>query len=135
MTDPMGFLVTLMRDASIAGKRVRGGEPAQGDAQPRQLWQRFVVLTLLGRTREPRAPVQSLRVGVRAYAATYQDASALYGEISDLMNNAGPRVSASGIVIHNTLDSDSSQDQDPVTGQPYVNGVMEVIAGTALVSV
>lgn len=131
MIDPIGAIITELRTANIASKRVRGGEPAPGDAKPAGSFQRFVVLTRLGAPRLHRTPLQTVRVAVRAYAATYQDAAALYGEISDLLDNAGTRVSASDIPIYQTLDdTGGSAEKDPDTGQPYETGVIEVYAGT-----
>jgi hypothetical protein len=134
MIDPIGALISELRGTNIASKRVRGGEPAQGDAQPAGSFQRFVVLSRLGAVRLHRAPMQTVRIGVRAYAPTFQDAAALYGEISDALDNAGPRLSASGVAIYNTLDeTGGSGAKDPDTGQPYEDGILEVVAGTETV--
>lgn len=129
MIDPTGALITELRAVNIASKRVRGGEPDQGDAV--KPYQRFVVLVRLGAVREHRAPVQEVRIGVRAYGPTYQDAAALYGEISDAIDNAGPRLSASGIAIYQSLDeTGGSAARDPDTDQPYEEGVIALYAGT-----
>jgi hypothetical protein len=131
MIDPLGAIVTELRTASIASGRVRGGEPAPGDAKPAGSYQRFVVLVRLGLTRLHRTPMQILRIGVRAYAPTYQDAAALYGEISDALDNAGPRLSAARLPIYQSLDDiGSGASKDPDTGQPYEEGVIELFAGT-----
>lgn len=129
MIVPIGALVTELRTAGIASGRVRGGEPAQGDAKTP--YQRFVVLVHLGYQRLHRAPMAIHRIGVRAYAPTHQDASALYGEISDALDNAGPRLSASDVLIYQSLDdTGGSAQKDPDTQQPYEDGVLEVFAGT-----
>lgn len=130
MIDPLGTILAELRTAGIASGRVRGGEAATGDLKQPGSYQRVVILSILGRARLHRAPVQTVRLGVRAYAPTYQDAAALYGEISDLLDNAGMRVSASDIPIYQSLDEGDAADTDPLTGQPYMNGVVEVIAGT-----
>jgi hypothetical protein len=132
---PMGAIITELRNASIASGRVRGGEPAQGDAKAAGSFQRFVVLVSLGSQRLHRAPMAIYRIGVRAYAATFQDAAALYGEISDVLDNAGPRLSASLLPIYQSLDdAGSGASKDPQTGQPYEEGVIEVHAGTAVLA-
>lgn len=134
MISPIGALVTELRTANIASQRVRGGEPAPGDAQPAGSFQRFVVLTDLGHRRLHRTPMQIVRVGVRAYAATFQDAAALYGEVSDALDNAGPRLSASRLPIYQSLDdTGSGASKDPATDQPYEEGVLEIFAGTTTI--
>lgn len=135
MVDPMGALITELRNAGIASGRVRGGEPANDDALGPGEYQRFVVLTRLGGPREHRVPVQNLKIGVRAYGSTKQDAAALFGAISDALDNAGPRLTGSGIGIYQTLDDDGgTADKDPDTGQPFEVGVFTLIAATQVVA-
>ena len=141
MIDPTGTLILELRAANIASKRVRGGQPApqtagyEGDALGPGKYKRFVVLTNLGHDRLHRTPVAFHRIGVRAYGATYEDAAALYGEISDAIDNAGPRLSTAGVAIYQSLDvSGGNAERDPDTNQPYVAGVIELIAGTQVVA-
>lgn len=135
MIDPLGTLIAELRDASIASRRVRGGEPAKDDAKGAGEYQRFVVLVRLGAQRLHRAGLAIHRIGVRAYGATYQDAAALWGEISDAIDIAGPRLSAGGVAIHQSLDATGGNAQrDPDTGQPYEDGVIELIAGTEVLA-
>lgn len=129
----MGALIIELRDANLAQKRVRADKPAKGDAQGPASWRRFVVLTALGYTRwrKGRLPLQRVRVGVRCYAATEQDAADLYGELSDLLDNRGPRLSAAGVAIYQSLDEVGGEvERDPDTDQPYATGVIELLAGT-----
>jgi hypothetical protein len=129
--NPVGAVVTELRTANIASKRVRAGEAAPGDAKDAGTFQRFVVLVVLGYQRLHRAPMAIWRLGVRAYAPTFQDATVLFGEISDALDNAGPRLSASGVPIYQSLDdTGGSAGKDPDTQQPYMDGVVEVFAGT-----
>ena len=133
MIDPLGALIAELRTAGIASGRVRGGEPAPGDAKTP--FQRFVVLVRLGGPRLHRAPIQFLRIGVRAYAPTYQDAAALYGEISDAVDNVGGRMSAADLPIYQTLDdTGGAAAKDPDTDQPYESGVIQLIAGTEVLA-
>lgn len=141
MIDPTGTLISELRAANIAGGLVRGGEPKgksatyEGDALGPGSYKRFVVLVKLGHQRLHRTPMAIFRIGVRAYAPTFQDAADLYGDISDALDNAGPRLSASGVAIYQSLDdTGGSAQKDPVTGQPYEDGVIEVFAGTQTVS-
>jgi hypothetical protein len=133
--DPLGVLIAELRTANIASGRVRGGEAAPGDAKDPGHFQRFVVLVRLGYTRLHRTPMQIIRIGVRAYSSTFQDAAALYGEISDAIDNAGPRLSGSGIPIYQSLDDvGGAAEKDPDTGQPYETGVIELYAGTQVLA-
>lgn len=135
MIVPIGAIVNELRTANIASKRVRGGEPAVGDAKPAGSYQRFVVLVHLAGPRLHRTPMAIHRIAVRAYAPTFQDASVLYGEISDVLDNAGPRLSDAGVAIYQSLDdTGGSAEKDPDTGQPYESGVLEVFAGTQAIA-
>lgn len=135
MNNPVGAILTELANANIASGRVRGGEPAPSDAKDAKRFQRFVVLVNLGYSRLHRTPMAIWRIGVRAYAATYQDALALYGEISDVLDNAGPRLSAAGLPIYQSLDdTGAGASKDPVTNQPYEEGVIEVFAGTTVLA-
>jgi hypothetical protein len=134
LSDPMGSVISELRTANVASGRVRGNEPApatanyEGDAS--KPYKRFVVIVDLGGPRMHRAPIQTLRYALRCYGTTYQDARDLYGDCSDVLDNAGPRYSATGVAIHQTLDdTGGSAQSDPVTGQPYYEGIFEVFAG------
>ncbi len=136
MIDPLGKLLTEIRDdpaVAALTTRVRGGEPAPGDsAVP---FGRFVVLVRLGVAREKRAPVQAVRIAVRCYGSTYGDAAALYGAVSDAIHNVGPRIGATGVLIHRSFDDiGMGADQDPDTGQPHEDGVISLFAATQVVT-
>jgi hypothetical protein len=128
--DPLGLLLVEIRDG-LDDVPVRGGEPAQGDAKGPGAYQRFVVLSRLATARERRAPAQEVRIAVRCYGATYQDAAALHGEVSDLVHAKGPRLASSGIGVYASFD-DAGQGatKDPDTGQPVEEFVLRVIAPT-----
>lgn len=141
MVDPLGTLIAELQDANIASGRVRGGEPKaksetyEGDALGPGSYKRFVVLTRLGYRRLHRTPMLILEVGVRAYGATFRDAAALYGEISDFIDNRGGRLGSGGVIIYQSLDtSGGNATKDPVTGQPYEDGVIELFAGTEVLA-
>lgn len=132
MVDPMGKLITEIRaDSAVTAitTRIRGGEAAPGDsARP---YQPFVVLVRLGLEREPRVPIQRLRIGFRCYGATFQQAAQLYGAVSDAIHNVGPRIGATGVVIYRSFDdTGGAASKDPDTGQPYEDGVISLIAAT-----
>ena len=136
MIDPLGKLLTEIRDnpaVAALTTRVRGGEPAPGDAAVP--FGRFVVLVRLGMTREKRAPVQEVRIGLRCYGPTFQDAAALYGAVSDAIHNVGPRIGATGVLIHRSYDDiGMGVSQDPDTGQPHEDGVIQLFAATQVVT-
>lgn len=134
MIDPLGRLLTEIRDfpaVAALTTRVRGGEPAPRDAEGPGSYQRFVVLVRLGTTRQKRAPVQEVRIGVRCYGLTFRDAAALYGAVSDAIHNVGPRIGATGVLIHRSYeDVGNGAEKDPDTDQPMESGVIVVYAAT-----
>jgi hypothetical protein len=134
MIDPTGFLLTSIRDnpaVQALTARVRGGEPAPGDALGSGSYQRFIVLSQLGRQREKRVPVQEVRYVAKCYGLTYQDADALAGVVSDAVHNIGPRISAAGVLIFQSFeDGGEGATKDPDTGQPMSAIVVSVVAAT-----
>jgi len=137
MKDPIGALVTEMRTANIAGKRVRGKEPAgqstgyEGDALAAGSYKRFVVLSRLGIGRLGRVPAMDARIGIRAYGVTAEDAANLAGEVSDFLNARGGRKVGSVWLYQSIDDGDWASGTDPATQQPYESGVITVMAATA----
>jgi hypothetical protein len=128
MYDPMGQVITDLRAVSIASGRVRGGEPAAGDALQPGSYQRFVVLVRLGRTRFGRTAAQLVRIGYRAYGATFQDAAALAGQIADALDFKGGRGSGGNWIYQSLEETGGEPEKDPDTGQPYETGVISLIA-------
>jgi len=136
MIDPLGKLLTEIRDfPAVAALEavVRGGEFAPGDAAVP--FRRVVVLVRLGMTRDKRAPVQAVRIAVRCYGSTYQDAAALYGAVSDAIHNVGPRIGATGALIYRSFDDvGMGAGKDPDTGQPHEDWVIQLFAATQVVT-
>lgn len=136
MIDPLGKILTEIRDnATVAAltTRIRGGEPAAGDAQPSTGYLRFVVLTRLGNDRALRVPVQTLRIAVRCYGTSFSDAATLAGAVSNAIHNIGPRRNATGVLIHRSYDDvGQGATKDPDTGQPMESFVIEAFASTVL---
>lgn len=132
MLDPMGALITELRGdldlAALVSARVRGGEPAPGDALDPGHYQAFVVITgAVGP--DPRVPITRGSLGVRCYGSTHQNAAAVWGAVVKALHAVGPRVKASGLGIYRTaLLPDAAQSKDPDTGQPYVEGTISIIA-------
>lgn len=127
----MGQLVTELRTANVASQRVAGGEPAPGWAQGAGSYQRFVVLVNLGRSLITRVPVQAKRIGYRAYGVTPQDASALAGDIADVLHLKGARSGSGGRWIFQSIEEVGDEPEtDPQTHQPYSTGVISLLALT-----
>ncbi len=134
MIDSLGFLLTTIRDnAGVAAltTRIRGGEPAPGDALGAGSYQRFVVLVNQGTQRDRRLPIAESRILARCYGSTFQDAAAVAGAVSEAIHNVGPRRNAAGVLIYRSFDDiGQGAEKDPDTHQPHQDLVIEVIAAT-----
>jgi hypothetical protein len=134
LVDPTGYILTTIRDdmtVAALTSRVRGGEPAPGDAKVP--FQRFIVLVRLGSHRLKRAPLQEVRLAARCYGTTYQDAAALAGAVSDAIHAVGMRTSTGGVVIFGSFDDGGDgATADPDTHQPMETVVISVGALTEL---
>lgn len=136
MDDPVGTIVTELRDLGLASGRVAAGEAKAGWAKGPTEYQRFVVLVKLGRTIVGRAPVQVVRLAARCYGVTWQDAGELYGDFTDALHLVGPRIGPTGVGIYITRDDGGgTAEKDPETDQPYEIGVIELFATTDGVAV
>lgn len=137
MTDPTGTLISELRDANVAGGRVRGFEPApaangyEGDALGPGRYKRFVVLIRLGVQRLLQTSVAEVRIGYRCYGVTPQDAAALAGELSDQLHLRGGRAAgASGWIYQSIDETGGAASKDPDTDQPYESGVITLLTST-----
>ena len=130
LPDPLGFILTTIRDdaaVSAITTRIRGGQPATGDALGPGKYQRFVVLSRLGGLRLKRAPLQEVRLLAKCYGVTDQDAEALAGTVSDAIHASGRLTNGSGLVITGAFDDGGEgATQDPDTGQPMASIVIQV---------
>lgn len=135
MLDPLPKILIELRndvevDALVDG-RVRGWEPAEGDAQPFGKYKAFVVLVRLDAPRLPRAPIQQASIAVRCYGTDKANAYAVYAACSDAIHNIGPRLHNNGLGIYISHDdTGASQDADPVTKQPLETFVIRLSATT-----
>lgn len=138
LVDPLGYVLTTIRDdATVAAltTRIRGGEPAPGDALGAGHYLRFVVLTRLGAARLKRAPVQEVRLLAKCYGTgtTGQDATALAGAVSDAIHAIGHRISAGGVSIFDSFDDGGEgPTRDPDTQQWHADVVIAVGSLTSL---
>ena len=137
--DPFGkALLELRTDTTVLAitDRVRGHEPGPADAKGPNEYVPFVVVTDLGTIPGRRGlPVNSLRVNVRAYAATYKDAKTLYLACSDAIHDVGPRVHTASVGFYISHDDTGGEEGfDPRTKQPYYEGTFEFLATTSAVA-
>lgn len=138
--DALGKLLIEIREdtavAAIVGTRVRGFEPAPGDARGAGDYQAFVVLTLLDDPRVgPRIPAHRAVIAARCYGRTPAEAASLRWAVSNAIHAIGPRVKTNGLGIYQTLDeSGGPQEKDPDTAQPYEVFTFIALATTVAVT-
>lgn len=138
MIDPLGFLLTTIRDAPAVAAitpRVRGAQLADDDAPP------AVVLRRLGVTRSPVGPnsdrvgLQGVTIAALCYGVTFQQAAQLYGAVSDAVHMKGPRRDAGGRLIFLSIDESGGEATlDPDTRWPFETAVINVIAAAQTVA-
>lgn len=131
--DPLGPLVIELRDdadvASLVGNRVRGYEPAPGDARGPGEYQAFVVVTTLSAPPHPRVPMTWAEYGLRAYGVTPQGAWAVWGALVRALHQVGHRNRSNGQIVYKSIIlTGGQQDEDPDTHQPVVTGSVQLIA-------
>ena len=134
LADPFGKILTDIRDdptVAAITTRIRGGEPAPDDALGPGQYQPFVVLSVLGRSRLKRAPLQEVRLVAKCYGATFQGADALAAAVSDAIHAVGIRTSGSGVVIFGSFDDGGEgATKDLDTAQPMSSLIISVGALT-----
>lgn len=139
MLDPLGALLIEIRDDidvdALVDGRVRGGEPAPGDAQAAGKYRAFIVLITLSSPPEMRIPVTFATYGARCYGTTFQNAAAVYGALVKAVHQVGPRLKSSGLGIYRSaVISGGEATKDPDTQQPVVTATISLIATTQVVT-
>lgn len=139
MLDPLGALLVEIRDDvdvdSLVNGRVRGFEPAPGDAKPAGSFQAFIILSALSVPPEKRTPVTFATYAVRCYGSTAQNAWAVYGALVKAIHMVGPRLKASGLGFYQSIAvSGGEQSKDPDTKQPVVEATISLVATTQAVT-
>lgn len=137
--DPLGPLLTEIRDDAdvddLVDGRVRGYQPAAGDAQPVGKFKAFVVISALDVPPDPRLPITKATYAVRAYGVTPQGAWSVWAAVVKAIHGVGPRLKANGLGFYRSqVVSGGTQDEDPDTHQPVVEGVISLIATTTAVA-
>jgi hypothetical protein len=104
-----------------------GGDPGT--------WKPYVLVRRLGPIRRlPRAPVARGRVSVDTFGKTAQQATELYGAVSDVLSARGPRRSAGGVAIYLSIEEVGGQAVlDPDTDQPVERSIYSYTAPLAQV--
>lgn len=138
MIDPLrtalAEIAALPAVTAIASDRVRRGDPAPGDLTGDGQYQALVVLVRLDSARDPRTPRLEVPITARCYGRDRQEAAALWGAISDGLNNRGPRT-VGGVLVYRTFaPSDGGDTEDPGTHQPMVAGLIRYHVATAAVA-
>lgn len=136
--DPLGALVSELRADSdvedLVDDRVRGFEPAPGDAQNSGDYQAFIVISALDVTPHPRVPATFALYDIACYGVTGQNAWAVYGAVAKALHAVGSRMKANGLGIYRTFVlSGGDQDRDPDTRQPVVRATVRLIGTTQAV--
>lgn len=126
------FIAELKADmdvASLVSTRVRGFEPAPGDAKGPGEYQAFVVVSDLSSPPHPRVPLTFAEASVRCYGATAQNAKAVWNAVVKAMHQVGPRTKVSGLVVYQSLVlTGNGQGRDPDTNQPVYEGTIRFTA-------
>jgi hypothetical protein len=138
LVDPLGRILTEIRDdptVAAITTRIRGGEPAPGDALGAGSYLPFVVLTRLGGTRLKRAPIQEVRLVAKCYGTSAPNAAILAGAVSDAIHAKGHRLTAGGVAIFGSFDDGGEgATRDPDTQQWHEDIVIQVNASTSLLA-
>lgn len=136
--DPSGSLIVEARTdpdvAALVSNRVRGPEPAPGDARGPGEYIAFVTVAALDVPPHWGVPVTFADYAINAYGTTFQNAWAVWAALVKAFHKVGPRTKANGLAIYQTLiASGGTEDNDPDTRQPVVRGVLRVVASTLAV--
>jgi len=121
--DTAVIAIVGLDDAGV--RRIRPVEPAAGDALGPGSYRAFVVVSLLDNPPRPRMPIRNVILGIRAYAATYAAAEALWLACENTFRDRAARVASSGLgVWFSTIQAGGIPDKDPDTKQPLFSGAV-----------
>jgi hypothetical protein len=105
--------------------RIRGVEPAPGDALGAGKYQPFVVVSVLDAAPMGHMGVRDVTLGIRCYAATFALAEALALAVEGVFRDKGPRIATSRLgVYHSQVIAGWTPDKDPDTAQPLFHGIV-----------
>ncbi len=143
-TDPMGGLLTIVRDDShgdnLVDGRVRGFEPKgvvrndagqityDGDALGPGSYKAFVVIAALDVPPHISLPITFATYAIRCYGVTAQGAWAVWAAVVKSLHKIGNQTVGSLGIYQAFVVSGGEQDKDPDTRQPVVLGTVRLIA-------
>jgi hypothetical protein len=114
---------------TIGVRRIRPVEPGPGDALGAGSYIPFIVVSVLDSPSRPHVPVRDNQLGIRAYAATYAAAEALWLVCEAVFRDRGARKAASGLGVWWSTCRSIGPDHDPYppagTGQPVWHGTVD----------
>lgn len=126
------FIAELKADShvgALVSTRVRGFEPAPGDAKGAGEYQAFIVVSDLSSPPHPRVPLSFAEANVRCYGTTAQNAKAVWSAVVKAMHQVGPRTKGNGLVVYQSLVlTGNGQGRDPDTNQPVYEGTVRFTA-------
>ena len=141
MIDPMGRILAELRAsaplATETGGRMWAGEiPEKFQGQPVPKDSRpYVLLHRLGLSRGRHNPVGTFRLSATCMHKTPRDAARLYGMVSDVLHDTGPRYTPGGTAVYRSEEEVGGQPgTDPLTGWPFEIAVYQVWAATLAVA-
>lgn len=82
------------------------------------------MVSVLDDPARPRVPIRDVVLGIRAYAATYSAAEALWLACEAVFRGRGARRAASGLGVWFSGARSIGPDKDPSTGQPLWHGTV-----------
>jgi hypothetical protein len=92
------------------------------------------VIVALSVPPHPMLPTMDATYAARCYGTTPQDAFLVWRYVTDAIHRIGPRVKTSGLGIYRSWMTDGTPDKDPDTQQPFMNGVIRLLATTQAVA-
>lgn len=141
MTDPMGRIIVELREddaVSAITSTIRGGEPAftQASAGAKVIADQppFVLIRRFPIRRHPRLPIARYQFVILNYGKTPQQAAQLYGAVSDVLHNIGPRLSAQVGIYRSQEDVGGQAQTDPDSKWPFEMMIVAVTASTMAVA-
>ena len=128
---PLGAAIAeLLADGTVNGitaGRVRPVEPGENDAKGAGHYVPFVIVSTLDAPIQATVATSAVALGIRAYAASFAAAEALYLACIAVFHRRGARIAANGVGIYNSLAiGGPTLGKDPDTQQPVASGVVEL---------
>jgi hypothetical protein len=137
MVDPLGRIFTDLRaDSALAaetGGKIWAEVPALWNGQPLPEDPRpYVLVNPLAVGRGRHIPIDTHRIAITCYGKDPRLAARLYGLVSDVLHDAGPRHTAGGTALYRSEEEVGGQPaNDPLTGWPVNISIYQIWAASA----